>query len=159
MQLGYTYWGKSKMLKQAYEYGVLLALEESGFVKESGAAHEGAKALAGQAWGGIKRYFTGAGVREALADVAKAQTGAGSGLTAYKPVVDSLKKLIGNTKGDKHLQSAVRSAIQSLEHSVASDSMQTARKKVMKALMPYVVPAAGIGAVAATPPIFDSLYP
>lgn len=62
------------MLKQAYEHGVLLALREEGLIKEAGATH-GAKELASQAWAGAKRYFTGAGVREALTGVAKAKQG------------------------------------------------------------------------------------
>ena len=72
------------MIKQAYDHGVLLALQEAGLVKEAGATH-GVKALAKDAWSGIKNYATGKGVRKALGDY-----GAAPGSKELKEVAKSM---------------------------------------------------------------------
>ncbi len=125
------------MLKQAYDQGVLLALQEEGLFKEAGATH-GLKAIAEGALGKVKNYFTGKGVRDALKDY--------GAVSAGKP-------------GSAKLDAIMKDIMARVEHSTPPSIESVALGQVGKSLTPYLLPAAGIGAAAATPSAMEAIYP
>ncbi len=154
------------MLKQAYEIGVLLALEEEGLTKTAGATH-GLKTIAEGAWGKVKNYFTGEGVRGALKDYGEISLhpGQGEALTRLgakrgpvREALDMLKEHAGGS-GSGRAETVLRDIAARLKHAIPPDPKGEALKQVGKSLLPYGVPAAGIGLAAATPSIMSGIYP
>jgi len=175
------------MLKQAYEIGVLLALDEEGFLeKQAAATHGGVKAVAESAWQGIRNYFTGKGVRNALDEFAgarsKAQELLGKGVPIPKPAIieeslaaeipkgfESLRKLVEKGQHTGYLdQAKLDVAAEFLAKAKAAVPTPTEKaiieyalrkKNLTKSLVPYLIPAGIAGGVAATPAVMSGIYP
>lgn len=153
------------MLKHAYQIGVLRALEEGGFSEKQAGATHGAKAIAEGAWGRVKNYFTGKGVRKALAEYAEVSKSPARGIPLHgaeaAPVVESMtliEEYARGLTGDK-AESILKDVAARLKHAIPPGVKGQALKQVGKSLLPYLVPAGVAGATAATPAAMRAIYP
>lgn len=153
------------MLKHAYQIGVLRALEEGGFLEKQAGATHGLKAIAEGALGKMKRYFTGAGVREALSDYATVSKSPVRGIPLHgaeaAPVIESMTLIEEYARGltGNKAESILKDVAARLKHAIPSGVKGQALKQVGKSLLPYAVPAAGVGLAAATPAAMEAIYP
>lgn len=141
------------MLKIAYHLGAEMALKEAA--GEASAAR-GLKTVGKDVWGGIKGFFTGEKVREALRnigaspEVAKKMPGFGAELlpTQAARTVLEAKGARGVTEALKHLTEAL-----------TRDPGSAARAQLRSALKPYLTTAGIGGAALAGPPIAKGIFP
>jgi hypothetical protein len=122
----------------AYEIGVKLALEDIGLLKAAGVdptVAQGAKRLFGGAKEGLKDFFTGRRVRDALRNLGAASESGAPKLTEKGQYLLDLPGAVGKTP------------------------IQMGRQDVLNALKPYGI-TAGLGGLAAlTPAILGGIYP
>ncbi|RLC88616.1 MAG: hypothetical protein DRJ03_01720 [Chloroflexi bacterium] len=125
-------------MKQAYNIGVELALNDVGLLKTSAVDPTlltGLKRLFGGAASGTKDFFTARRVREALKNLGNVSETGTPKLTAEGQYLFGAPGAMGKTP------------------------IQLARQDVMGALKPYGA-AAGLGGLAAlTPGILETVYP
>ena len=151
------------MDRAAYNFGVQMALAEYGLAKEAGPSWEGAKLLGQRAGSHLKDFFTGTKVRAALAklpEAAKAGTTVPGSID--RSIVESALGNIRNVSTGAAKKEKLFETIRELESATAKTTYDTAKKELLKSLIPYAAvgggTALGVGGYATAKKVYPKAF-